>query len=394
MYVDKTEHIYNLFKDDKYFFIARPRRFGKSLLCATLVELFKGNREIFKGLWIDSSDWHWQQHPVIHLDMSNASSKTATVATMHEGICNMLRHNAKALGITELGGSTPGFMLADLIEKAKEVTGQNVVVIIDEYDKPILDVIDHKAKHTEIHAELSDFYSQLKPAESFLKFVLITGVFKFTKTSLFSNLNNLKDITFSPKAGAVVGYTEQEVRAFFAEHLAALAAKNKMSVDDMMVKLREQYNGYAFGVDLDTGEFSNRVYNSYGLNYVFAEQQQLKKWFESGSPTSLIKKLAANNFADLDSSNLSMPFATLDRSCTPQDLGTTNTFASEEHNDGDIASLTLLYYAGYLTLQQYHDQDIFLGFPNQEIATEFSSALLPLLLNQRSTTMIKIMRKI
>ncbi len=372
VYVDKTKHIYDLFKDDLYFFLARPRRFGKSLLCTTLGELFEGNRELFKGLWIDNSDWKWQKHPVIRLDMSKAASKNGTAETVREGMINMLNDNAEKLGVTNLELDTPYLMFEQLIKKAKDIFNKNVVIIIDEYDKPLLDVIDETARHIEIHRELSDFYSQLKPAESNLKFVLITGVFKFTQTSIFSGLNNLNDITFDPAAAEIVGYTEQEIQTFFAQHLEALALKNNMPTEEMIVTLRKKYNGYRFGIDVDTGKLAGSVYNAYALNYVFEKQQQLQKWFESGSPTALIKKLAEKQFLELSPKELLVSFEALNNSCSPD----------------EITSLSMLYYAGYMTMRQCDidtsgaepETIITLDFPNTDVAQAFAKKLLPLLL--------------
>lgn len=359
LYVDKTKYIYDLFKDDKYFFLARPRRFGKSLLCSTLSELFKGNREAFKGLWIDSSDWNWQPYPVINLDMSKVAAPTATAADTRKGIVDLLLSNAKKLGVADLVIDTPYLMFKQLIAKAKEVTGKNVVVIIDEYDKPLLDVIDDTPHHIAIHKELSAFYSQLKPAEDDLQFVLITGVFKFTQTSIFSGLNNLNDITFDMPAAELVGYTEQEIRTFFADHLAALAEKNNISTEDMISTLRKKYNGYKFGIDIGINTLSQGVYNPYALNYVFAEQQLLDKWFTSGSPTALIKKLAEKQFKALTPQALTIAFNRLNESCSPD----------------DITTLSLLYYAGYVTLKNYADTKVTLDFPNSNASLAYKMLL-------------------
>jgi hypothetical protein len=378
VYVDKTKHIYDIFGRGLYYFLARPRRFGKSLLCTTLIELFEGNRELFKGLWIETSDWKWETHPVIHLDMSLIASATATAANVRQGMINLLLENAESLGITDLVLDTPYLMFEQLIKKAKALTHSNVVIIIDEYDKPLLDVIDESTQYKEIHKELSAFYSQLKPAEKKLKFVLITGVFKFTQTSIFSGLNNLNDITFDPAAGELLGYTEEEIKTFFAEHLEALAKTYEKTADEMMLALREKYNGYRFGVNIATTKLSNGVYNPYALNYVFEKQQQIDKWFASGSPTALIKKLADDNFSGLNPKNLMVEFKTLDDSCSPS----------------DITSLSLLYYAGYMTIQRYGDGDVTLDFPNLHVAQAFAKKLLPVLLQKSIELVNQLVREL
>ncbi len=368
LYVDKTKYIYEIFGNGSYFFLARPRRFGKSLLCATLAELFAGNRHLFKGLWIDGSDWAWKKHPVIRLDMSKAASPVATPEEVRGYMVDLLNSSAKHLGLpaNTLRQGTPMAMLSDLIAQAKEAFGEQVVVIIDEYDKPLLDVIQDRSRYTAIQEELSAFYSQLKPAEEDIRCVLITGVFKFTKTSIFSGLNNLNDITFKPRAAALLGYTEQEIRAVFADHLAAVAAAYKKTVDEMMLVLRDRYNGYFFGVNLASNELSAGVYNPYAMNYVFAEQQQLDRWFSSGSPSALIKKLTSEQFEALEPARLTMSFSALETSCSPDDM----------------TALSMLYYAGYLTLKHCFNKKVTLGFPNAEVAGAFSDALLPALLQK------------
>ncbi len=374
VYVDKTQYIYDIFGGGTYFFLARPRRFGKSLLCTTLAELFEGNRELFKGLWIDNSDWKWTKHPVIRLDMSKAAAKTGTVETVRQGIINMLINNAEKHGITDLEKNTPSLMFEQLIKKAHKTTGNKVVVTIDEYDKPLLDVIDNPSQNAEIHKELSDFYSQLKPAEDNLRCVLITGVFKFTQTSIFSGLNNLNDITFSPKAGELLGYTEQEIKTFFAEHLNALAIKHELPVEEMMSTLRKKYNGYRFGIDIGINKLSPGVYNPYALNYVFTEQQLLAKWFASGSPTAMLKQLSTEGFSGFDAKRLHVEFNTLNTSCSP----------------ADITPISMLYYAGYMTMHDcYVDKDgeepiaiIKLDFPSSEVRDAFAKNLLPELLHK------------
>ena len=374
VYVDKTKHIYDIFGRGLYYFLARPRRFGKSLLCTTLRALFRGERELFKDLWIDSSDWNWQKYPVLYFDMSFASSKTGTAETVRKGIINMLKDNAEKLGITDLELKTPALMFEQLINKTKDITGQNVVVIIDEYDKPLLDVIDEGQRYKEIHQEISDFYSQLKPAEERLRFVFITGVFKFTQTSIFSGLNNLKDITLSAKAGELLGYTEQEIRHFFAEHLSVLASECELPVEEMIIRLRNQYNGYRFGVHTGSKKLSSGVYNPYALNYVFNDFELIDKWFASGSPTAMIKKLTKDGFSGFVAEHLKVAFNTLNTSCSP---------------DG-MTSLSTLYYAGYITMHEcYEDKTgdepvtmLKLDFPSTEVRNAYAKNLLPELLQK------------
>ncbi len=374
LYIDKTKQMYNLFARDTYFFLARPRRFGKSLLCSTLGELFAGNRQLFKGLWIDNSDWTWKQYPVIHLDMTSAISSTGDSQEVRKKLLLMITLLAKQHAIDISLAIDPASALNLLIKGIFDSHGNQVVVIIDEYDKPLLDAIDKTDKFPGIHDELRAFYSPLKLLDDQLKYVFITGVFKFAKTSIFSGFNNLNDITFDIPAADICGYTEQEIRLFFAEHLEALATVHKLSVEEMMDSLRKKYNGYKFGLNIATAELSAGVYNAFALNYVFAKQQQLDKWFESGSPQAMMKQLARDGFSGFDPKSLNVEFNTLNTSCSP---------------DG-MTSLCTLYYAGYVTMREcYVDNSgkkpitmVKLDFPSEEVSDAYAKHLLPELLNK------------
>ena len=363
VYVDKTKYIYDLFKTGTYFFIARPRRFGKSLLCSTLAELFANNRPLFNNTWIDQSDWDWQEHPVIQLDMTKAAGAEAKAVDVRDGIVELLLKNALRLGINDLDAGRPALMFEKLINRLYLKTGKGVVVIIDEYDKPLLDVLHHPDRYPAIHDELRAFYGQLKGCSEQLRFVFLTGVFKFAQTSIFSGFNNVQDLTFSDRAGSLLGYTEAEMMTFFSEHLEALAKKKSWGKEQLLFALREKYNGYAFGVDIETKHVSEGVYNPFALNYVFRDQQLLDQWFASGTPTALIKKLEEYGLTALDQENLVVELTHL-------------RVSSEIDN---IAALHMLYYAGYLTIKSYADGNVVLDFPNLEVGQALSSLLLPLM---------------
>ncbi len=380
VYVDKTRIIYDLLKDGKYFFISRPRRFGKSLLCSTLAALFAGKKDLFEGLWIHGSDWSWQKHPVIHLDMTGAASPAGNAATVQECLIHMLRRVARLYEISGITTEIADLYFSELIQRLYEKTGQRAVVIIDEYDKPLLDVIHHKEKYPAIHDILRGFYAQLKNNSESLRFVLLTGVFKFAKTSVFSGLNNIKDLTFEPKAAELFGYTEQEMQEYFPEHLDALCKKLSQTREELLEVLREKYNGYSFGIDTDVNGTIGSVYNPFALNYVFSSQQLLDRWFISATPTLLIQKLKEQSFAGIDPSELVAPLRTLEDSCSPDDL----------------LSLSLLYYAGYVTLRAYDSRRkvVTLDFPNAEVAQAFSVSLLPAISNRSQTSFGVITRHI
>ncbi len=362
VYVDKTRIMYDLFKDGKYFFISRPRRFGKSLLCSTVAALFAGKKDLFKGLWIEKSDWEWQAHPVIHLDMTKASSPTNLAQNVIDSVLLLLKVVAEQNGISGITASSYESYFSELIRLLYEKTWQRVVVIIDEYDKPLLDVVDHKERYQAIQEVLRGLYGQLKAASEHLRFVFLTGVFKFAKTSVFSGLNNLNDLTFNPRACELLGYTEQELKDYFPEHLKNLSAGYKKTEAEMLEELAEQYNGYAFGVDDKQGAVVGSVYNPFAMNYVFSEQQLLKKWFVSATPTFLLQKLKQQSFSGIDHSELVVDFGLLQDSCSPD----------------NIQALMLLYYAGYVTLKAYNSRQekVTLDYPNAEVAQALSKSLL------------------
>lgn len=230
VYVDKTKQMYDCITEDRFYFFARPRRFGKSLLCRTMEELFKGNRKLFKGLWIDKSDWKWEQHPVIYLDMTLAAGRNRAVEGFWDAIHGMLQDIAHDYGIKVTRSKVPADHFKALIRALNIKFSKGVVVIIDEYDKPILDHISAGHPYQEMHRDISDLYAVLKSSEKYLRLAFLTGVFKFTQTSIFSNLNNLNDLTFAPRASELVGYTQEELESNFGEEIDLLAANYCQSV--------------------------------------------------------------------------------------------------------------------------------------------------------------------
>jgi hypothetical protein len=381
LYIDKTQQIYDcLLGVDKYFFLARPRRFGKSLLCTTLQELFLGNRDLFKELWIDQSDWKWEKHPVVRLDMTLVAGSSNTAEKIEAALLRMLQKTARdheiALPIVESSAAAFEVLLTMLSEK----TGKGVVVIIDEYDKPILDLVDEPEIRKKIHAILRDFYAPLKPLESMLRFVFITGVYKFTQTSIFSNLNNLNDLTFSQKAGALIGYTEKEMRHYFDEEIDQLAKIFNIGSVDMLERLRVEYNGYRFGVNVNTGQLSESVYNSFAMNHVFAKLELVRKWFASGSPSFLIKKIQAGSFQAIEPQGMHVPFGNLENSCSPD----------------AITATSLFYYAGYATMQEFEPNRrmVRLGYPNLEVSQETATQLMALFMSGSPSLLYELTFKI
>jgi hypothetical protein len=364
VYIDKTEQIYNVLQRGSHFFLARPRRFGKSLLCSTLASLFEAERDLFKGLWIDNSDWQWNKHPVIYLDMAEVAGRNRTATSMKERISEILSNKATAHELTLSRSDNPEDLLSSLIEKLHQKYNVGVVVIIDEYDKPVLDLVDNPIQRNEIHKLLASFYAPLKTKGSLLSLAFMTGVYKFAKTSIFSNLNHLIDLTFTPLAATIVGYTQEELETNFSLEIDTLASKTNVSREEMLITLQEQYNGYRFGVTLSDGALSPSVYNSFGINNVFAANDLIKRWFASGSPSFLIEKVKAGTFATFAQEGISMDFGTLDASCAPD----------------AITAESLLYYAGYATMTDYDPRInyVTLKYPNKEVAHAMATQMMPL----------------
>ena len=376
LYVDKTKEIYDCIGKGTYYFLSRPRRFGKSLLCSTLKEMFSGNRALFKGLWLDSSDWEWKNHPIIHLSMIDMAGEQNNAADLVEKLFNQFKKIAEHYNVALTKSLIVDLVFSNLVESLYKKTGFKVVIIIDEYDKPILDLIDKQADQKEVHSVLRSFYGTFKALEVSLRFVFLTGVYKFSQTSVFSSLNNLTDLTFDPKAGSLLGYTQEEVESYFSNEIDALAAKEKLDRSSMLEKLRTNFNGYRFGVDASSGELSPGVYNPFAMNHTFAANQMLEKWFISGSPSYLIKKIAAGCFEEIGPEGLEINFRTL-----------TNSYGPDE-----ITALSLLYYAGYATMNLFTPGPnmVKLVYPNLEISQATSTELINIFKTNKASDLYRI----
>lgn len=380
LYVDKTHEIYINLGFGKYFFIARPRRFGKSLLCSTLVEMFSGSKDLFDGLWIEKSDWKWETHPVIHFDMTFVASGNATKESLRSSMLNVIYRIAQEHDIPLNLTIEPASVFSNLVIALHKKYGQRVVVIIDEYDKPLTELIDKPDVYMQILTELKTFYGQLKPLTAHLRFVFITGVFKFARAGIFSDLNNLTDLTFSPAAGQLVGYTQEELEANFSEVIDALGVKLGKSRDEMLQILKDKYNGYHFGHEQSSALISDGIYNPFGINHTFANNDLLEKWFESGNPAALIKKLHVEECQELLYKHLVCHKDALTSSFSP----------------ATMTSLAMLYYAGYLTIGAYDPETstLSLRFPNTEVSRAFSTRLINELVPEKLTALVYIANEI
>lgn len=275
LYVDKTKYIYEMIRQEKgMYFLSRPRRFGKSLLISTLYYLFKGERELFKNTWIHDK-WNWEKYPTIRINLTDVNSRTSDI--LRRELINLLNEEAKELRIDEIREKEePSIAFRELISKAYEKYSKKLVILIDEYEKPVLDNIKTTDKAKEMRLILREFYSVLKAQESKIKFLLITGLTKFTKMSVFSALNNINDVTFDSRYSQLLGYTEDELFDFFNQYISQTASKYGITTDELIQSIRDYYNGYSF-------DGQNKVYNPYAVILFFDKQEFNVYWHMSGS---------------------------------------------------------------------------------------------------------------
>ncbi|MBR3455772.1 MAG: AAA family ATPase, partial [Bacteroidaceae bacterium] len=282
VYVDKTDLVWQLAHYAKYIFLSRPRRFGKSLLSSTLNSYFCGQRELFEGLKIMDLETDWEQYPVLHFDLSGA--KHTSVQGVKDELNRLLDRMEANYGSNQ-GETTPGMRFSGLIDRAYNQTGRQVVVIIDEYDAPLLDVLHEEERLKEMREVMQEFYQRLKMMEPYIKFCFITGITKFSQLSIFSTINNLMNVTMDPKFSSICGITEQELVTTLKEDIGLLAEAYKMTWEEMHSKLKLQYDGYHFSED------SEEIYNPYSLMKSFLSRKVGNYWFESGTPTFLIRQM-------------------------------------------------------------------------------------------------------
>ena len=353
-YVDKTPQMWKMVSEGKYYFLSRPRRFGKSLMISTIESFFSGERELFSGLYVDSVDWDWQKHPILHLDLNTAKYDCK------EALDNMLeeflaRHEA-VYGRNEYERSF-GLRLQGVLRRIFEKTGLRTVVLVDEYDKPMLQAIGNEALQSEYRNTLKAFYGALKSSDRYVKFAFLTGVTKFGKVSVFSDLNNLMDISMLPAYSNICGITEKELHAYFDEGIGGLAKNNGMSKEECYERLRLDFDGYRFN------EYTNEgVYNPFSVLNTLSSGVFRDYWFETGTPSFLVYQLKKTHY----------PLANM----TEEELSadTLNSIDVMDENP-----LPLLYQSGYLTLK-YYDKEFdtyLLGFPNREVEQGFLKYLLP-----------------
>ena len=351
-YVDKTAYLHRLVSgaDGRQFFLARPRRFGKSLTLSTLQAIFEARRELFKGLAIDKSDYGWQKYPVIRLDMSTAQAET--LADFRLQANEQIRMAAERINLAIEYTESPSVNFSRLVMEAAKCSGK-VVLLIDEYDKPLL---GHLCRPTveAFRAELKAFYSVIKASESLLRFSFITGVSKFSKVSIFSDLNNLVDLTMSAEYATMLGYTHEEVLSNFGEKIEALGAANGMTSEEAFQQIVRMYDGYRFHYA------AKLVINPVSLGRCLASCEFNSWWYETGTPTFLVEMLKER----------------------PMDISCLEVSDSElgSYEPSNPSLVPLLFQTGYLTIKELQTvggrKFYKLGFPNLEVAEAFNDSLL------------------
>lgn len=354
VYVDKTDLIWQLAHYAKYIFMSRPRRFGKSLLTSTLDSYFRGDKELFEGLKIMSLEKEWNQYPVFRLDLSTAKGQE-TASDLKARLLYILRDYAELYGKNP-AETTPGALLEGIIKRASQQTGCQVVVLIDEYDAPLLEVL-HEAETLDAKRKVMlEFYQPLKANEAIIKFCFITGITKFSQLSIFSTINNLTNVTMDSMFATICGITEQELSIVLKEDIDRLAAIHDTSWEDMHYKLKLKYDGYHFTKN------SVEVYNPFSLLKAFQQRELANYWFESGTPTFLIRQMRhyRTDITSLD--HLEVPSSAFD-----------------QPTENMIDALPLLYQSGYLTIKDYDPEGEFytLSIPNAEVRIGYVRGLLP-----------------
>ena len=353
LYIDKTEYIWNMIHLSKYIFLSRPRRFGKSLLVSTLQAYYEGRKNLFKGLFIETVEKEWTEYPVLRFDMS--LGKHMEKEQLERYLLYILGDNEKRFGVIS-NSQDPNVRLKNLISSVYDKTGKKVVILIDEYDAPLLDVVHEKETLPVLRNVMRNFYSPLKVSDPYLEFVFLTGITKFSQLSIFSELNNLKNISMRTDYGGVCGITEDEMLTQMSDYIDHFAEAQQITREEAIEGLKLQYDGYHFTWP------SPDIYNPFSLLNAFQDHDYTNYWFGSGTPTYLIEMLRKFNVV-------------------PSKIGggsvQANTFDAPTENMKNI--IPLLYQSGYITIKDYNpvSKNYKLDIPNNEIQAGLMESLLP-----------------
>ena len=358
VYVDKTALIHRLVSTGGYYFFGRPRRFGKSLMISTLESYFEGRKDLFEGLAIEGLEKEWNVHPVFHMDLNSRNYKDVDALY---GIFNQHLEKWEEVYGDEKKDRAPEERFAYLIEKAAKQTGRGVVILIDEYDKPLIQSLDNEELQSEYRSILKSFYGNLKSCDKYIRFALLTGVTRFCRVSIFSDLNNLNDITMNPDFASLCGISEKELVEFFDEDVRVLAEKQNMSCSDTYAMLKRKYDGYHFVQNTEG------MYNPFSVLNTFFRMMPENYWFSTGTPTILVKLLQKNNYLLSD--------LTGNAEATADELTGLETINTNP--------IPLFFQSGYLTIKEYDPEfkNYILGFPNEEVEQGFLNFLMPCYMN-------------
>ena len=353
VYVDKTPQMWKMISEGKYYFLSRPRRFGKSLMVSTLEAFFSGKREWFKGLYADTVEWDWQQYPILHIDLN--VQKYEAKEDLYKVLNRHLEQWEQAYD-SPYGERDVEERFLQVVRLAYEKTGRQVVILIDEYDKPLLQAIGNEPLQSAYRSVLKPFYGVLKSCDRYIKFAFLTGVTKFGKVSVFSDLNNLIDLSMDYRFATICGISEDELHKNFDESVVALAQANKLSTEACYERLRNDFDGYHFDVD------APGMYNPFSVLNTLSSCRFRDYWFETGTPTFLVYQLQKTSY--------------------PLEMMTREELFEDTLNSIDVMDenpLPLLYQSGYLTIKGYDPmfKTYTLGFPNREVEEGFVKFLVP-----------------
>ena len=353
IYIDKTDMVYRMTQSFKYVFLSRPRRFGKSLLASTFHSYFSGKKELFKGLAIEKLETEWTEHPVLHFDMS--LGKHMDKEQLERFLGERLAFEERKYGIDN-PATDINDRFTNLIIAAYEKTGRQAVVLIDEYDAPLLDVVHEDKQLPQLRQVMRNFYSPLKACDPYLRFVFLTGITKFSQMSIFSELNNLKNISMMPEYAGICGITEEELTAQLADYVEAIAESQGKTHEEALQQLKQNYDGYHFSWP------SPDIFNPFSLLNALSDKRVGSYWFASGTPTYLIEMMRKFGVA-------------------PSQIGPTEAMASafDAPTERMTSLIPLLYQSGYLTIKDYYEEDniYVLDIPNKEIRIGLMESLLP-----------------
>ena len=363
VYVDKTEYVYSLVRSrlKNYYFISRPRRYGKSLMCSTLHCLFEGKRELFKGLYIDSTDYSFETYPILHFNFAKINT-SASISYEHflKSFQDAIIREAKKTGIT-VEREEPCDMLLSIMDEADK----KIVIIVDEYDTPIIHTYKNLELADKIRDCLSSFYSVIKNTNEKIRFFFLTGITKFSNLSIFSQMNNLTDLTFDPNYASAFGYTEEELLSNFSTYIDEYMKRDDRdyeSREDFISAIRDYYDGYRFSYESEV-----KVYNPVSVGFFFNCGCSFKNyWINTGASTLAVELAKDYHLENIISQNPVLPMSSI------------NTFdysLLREHKMKDLQVLALIYFTGYLTIEMGDADGLYLTFPNTEIRKTFTQNL-------------------